>query len=138
MFAGNSFGKTLDLLHRSMDVTVLRRDIIADNIANADTPNFKRSEVNFESQLAKALESEKQTDFPGVLTNEKHIAFNRPMNYKDVVPTVRLDYLSTMDNNGNNVDVEVEMMADLRTQLLYDLMVTTVQSQLDQVKSVLT
>ena len=51
MFEGTSFGKTVDLLQRSMDVATLRRQVIADNIANADVPNFKRSVVDFESSL---------------------------------------------------------------------------------------
>ena len=42
-----------------MDVATLRRNVIANNIANANTPNFKRSDVNFESQLKRALDSEK-------------------------------------------------------------------------------
>ena len=45
-FSG-AFGKNLELLTREMDVTTLRRNVIANNIANADTPNFKRSDVNF-------------------------------------------------------------------------------------------
>ncbi|MFN3659816.1 MAG: flagellar basal body rod protein FlgB, partial [Brevinematales bacterium] len=41
----------------SLQATALRRQVIADNIANADTPFFKRAEVTFESQLKRALDS---------------------------------------------------------------------------------
>ena len=58
MFLNNSFGKTVDILHRTMDAATLRQQILANNIANADTPNFKRSSLNFESELKRALESE--------------------------------------------------------------------------------
>ena len=111
MFEGNNFGKTLDLLHRNMDVTMLRRSVIANNIANADTPNFKRSTINFESELKKALDSEKPRRFQAALTNEKHIAFDKTVDYHTVKPKKVLDYLTTADNNGNNVDVEEEMTA---------------------------
>ncbi len=47
----------VDPERREMDVSVLRRNVIANNLANADTPNFKRSVVNFESQLKRALAS---------------------------------------------------------------------------------
>ena len=63
MFINNNFGRTVDLLHRTMDVSLLRRSVIADNIANADTPNFKRSVINFESQLKRALIPKKGKQF---------------------------------------------------------------------------
>ncbi len=63
VFAG-SFGKNLEIMTRELDVAALRQNVIANNIANADTPNFKRSVVNFESQLRRALESEKPPEVP--------------------------------------------------------------------------
>jgi flagellar basal-body rod protein FlgB len=56
----NSFGKTVDLLHRAMSANVVRRQVIADNMANANVPNFKRLIVNFESELKRTLDTEKQ------------------------------------------------------------------------------
>ena len=56
----NTFNKTVDLLHRAMSANVVRRAVISNNIANANVPNFKRSNVNFESELGRALQSERQ------------------------------------------------------------------------------
>lgn len=138
MFTGNSFGKTLDILHRSMDVSMLRRNVIADNIANADTPNFKRSVVNFEASLKKALESENFSPrLEGYMTDEKHIPFYRPADYRDVEPVKVLDFWSTADNNGNNVDLEEEGMLALQNQLNYDLMATAVANEFTRIGSVL-
>ncbi len=137
MFLNNSFGKTLDILHRTMDVALLRRDVIADNIANADTPNFKRSDVNFESSLKRALESESSGRMGAALTNERHIPFNRSLDYRDVGPRRVLDYLTTSDNNGNNVDLETESMLMLRNQLEYELMTRFVANQFNQLNLVL-
>lgn len=137
MFTGNSFGMTLDLLHRSMDTTTFRRKVIANNIANADTPNFKRSVVNFESELKRALDSQERKYIPGALTNAKHIPFERPVDYRTVRPTEQLDYLTTTDNNGNNVDVEEEMMSAVQNQMSYDLMTRYVANQFSQISLVL-
>lgn len=60
MFEASSFGRTMDLLHRSLDVENLRRSVIADNLANSSTPHFKRTVVNFESQLKKALHPKRE------------------------------------------------------------------------------
>ena len=45
--------KTHFILNESMDATALRNNVIANNIANVDTPKFKRSEVIFEENLKK-------------------------------------------------------------------------------------
>ncbi len=137
MFLNNSFGKTLDIMHRSMDVEMLRRQVVADNLANADTPNFKRSVVNFESELARALDSEKQNKPEAALTNERHIPFDRVQNYRDVRPGRVLDYLTQSDNNGNNVDVEEESMLLLQNQLRYDMMSRSVAGQFARINIVL-
>lgn len=137
MFTGNSFGMTLDLMHRTMDTALYRRKVIANNIANADTPNFKRSVVNFESELKRALDSGNERTIPAALTHDNHIPFERKVDYRDVKPRTQLDYLSTAKNNGNNVDIEEEMMTALQNQMSYDLMSRYVANQFTQVSMVL-
>lgn len=137
MFLNTSFGRTLDILQRSMDVSMLRQDVIANNIANADTPNFKRSAVNFESQLRAALESRNAPQpLQAAMTRERHIPFSQPIDYRDVRPQRRLDYLTTADNNGNNVDIEVESMNFLNNQLAYNLMTQSVAQQFQRLNIV--
>lgn len=136
MFDSTTFGKNLDILQRTMDVSLLRREVISNNIANADTPNFKRTDVNFEAALSKALASEKQSAFPMKLTHEKHIPNNRVIDYKTVNPRRVLDYLTQTDNNGNNVDIEKEMMASVQNQMRYQLMTQSVNNQFRKINLV--
>jgi len=136
MFTNNSFGKTLDLLHRTMDVTVLRRQVIADNLANSDTPHFKRSVVNFESELKRVLDSQRIKKLPAKLSDSRHIPFERVRDYREVRPVKVLDYLTTSKNNGNNVDLEEEMMLGLSNQLNYDLLSRVVANQFTQLNIV--
>ncbi len=137
MFLNNSFGKNLDILQRTMDVSTIRQDVIANNIANADTPNFKRTVVNFEAQLKRALDSENSRKMPAAMTNERHIPFNKSMDYRNVRPRRILDYLSQTDNNGNNVDTEQESMLLLQNQLRYNLLVRSVANQFSRINIVL-
>ena len=139
MFLNSTFGRTVDVLQRSMDVSLLRQDVIANNIANSDTPNFKRSEVNFESALKEALESQQRTQrsFPTALTDERHIPFERPVDYRSVSPQRVLDYQTTAKNNGNNVDIEQESMELLNNQLLYTLMSDAMRAKFSQLNLVL-
>jgi flagellar basal-body rod protein FlgB len=134
---GGSFGRNLEIITREMDVAVLRRNVISNNIANSDTPNFKRSVVNFESQLKRALDSEKVAAFPQMITNPRHIPFDKPMDYRDVRPQRVLDYLTESKNNGNNVDMEEEGMDALTNQLLYTTLTQAISSEFQRVNIVL-
>jgi flagellar basal-body rod protein FlgB len=138
MFTGNSFGKTLDILHRSLDVNLYRRDVISNNIANSDTPHYKRSVVNFESALKAALASEEPSiRLKPFLSDSRHIPFERRIDYRTVRPRKVLDFLTTSKNNGNNVDIEQEAMDALHNQLQYQLMTQVVASHYNQVNLVL-
>ena len=54
----NTFSRSIDLLQREMNVANLRYQVSANNLANSEVPNFKRSTVNFESELKRAFDSE--------------------------------------------------------------------------------
>lgn len=138
MFFSGSFGRTLELITREMDVAALRQNVIANNIANSDTPNFKRSVVNFESQLRRALDSETvRPPFPQAVTNSRHIPFDKPMDWMQVRPRRVLDYLTESKNNGNNVDIEEEGTNSLTNQLLYTTLTQAISSQIQGVNIVL-
>jgi flagellar basal-body rod protein FlgB len=134
----NNFDKTVDLLHRAMDANLVRREVIANNVANANVPNFKRSSVNFESELKRALESEqRRPPLELTLTNPKHIPAWRPRDYRDVQVRRVLDYTSTYNNNGNNVDPEQELMLALENQMSYMLLTEAASFEFGQISRVL-
>ena len=137
MLANNSYGRVVDICHRTMDVSMLRRSVIADNLANSDTPNFKRSNVNFEAQLKRAFDSQAKPALEAKMTDKRHIPFYQPVDYRSVGPRRVLDYLSQSKNNGNNVDVEEEMMLSLKNQLNYQLLTQAVSNQFNQINMVL-
>jgi len=138
MFLNTNFGKTVDILHRAMDVATLRREVIANNIANADTPNFKRSTVNFESQLKRALDDEKTTVEPAAfVTDPRHINFDEKLDWQKVRPVRQLDYLTQSKNNGNNVDLQQELMEAEQNQMQYSLMAQAAANEFNQLNIVL-
>ena len=137
MYFTTGFGKQVDMLRRSMGVSSLRGEVIANNIANSDTPNFKRSVVNFESALKRALASEQVKPFPALVTDGRHIQFRRPVDWRQVKPAVVWDYLSSSKNNGNNVDIEQESMDQLHNQMMYTTLAQAVSNAFSQVNIVL-
>jgi len=138
MLEGTTFGRTMELLQRSMDVSTMRYGVIADNIANADVPNFKRSDVNFEAALKRAIDSERYEPRMRVTaTDPRHIVSSTSADWRDVRPRRVLDYLSTVKNNGNNVDAEKEFMDSLTNQLRYSMMTQAAAFEFNQVSLVL-
>ncbi len=135
----NSFTRTTDLLHRSLDVQALRYSVSANNLSNAEVPNFKRTQVNFESELRLALDSEKnaQGQFQLNVSDDRHIKSDGVIDYRTVQPRRVLDYTTTAKANGNNVDPEQEAMDLLRIQLNYQLMTQLQSFEFAQCQSVL-
>jgi flagellar basal-body rod protein FlgB len=134
----NSFSRTVDLIHRGMDANLVRYDVIAHNLANAGTPGYKKQMVNFESELKKALESERTRPVLELtLTDDKHIPNWRERDYRDVSVRRVLDYVSSYNNNGNNVDPEQEMADQLRTQMTYTMLAQAEAFEFSQMNLVL-
>jgi flagellar basal-body rod protein FlgB len=126
------------LLHRSLGVESLRREVYANNHANAEVPNFKRTEVNFESALKQALDSEERRPLLELTrTDDRHISNYAPLDYRDVRPRRVLDYLSQTKANGNNVDAEHEFNLIVQNQMRYTLYVQSLTHEFAQVSSVL-
>jgi len=126
MFDKTHFMKTQELLHRGMQTASLRRKVIADNVANADVPHFKRTEVLFESMLKRAIESEKiekEKSLPTKISDSRHFEFFKPLDWRAVHPKTHLDYLTTIRADGNNVDIEKEMVDANQNQMTYTLLV---------------
>ena len=90
---------TARLLERGIEASELRQRVSAHNIANINTPGFKRTRVEFEQHLATALQE--GTD-PG-----------------DVRPVVVTEENTVARPDGNNFDIEGEMTALAENQLWY-------------------
>jgi len=135
----NSFTRTTDLLHRALDVSTLRYSTAANNLSNSEVPNFKRTDINFESELKRALDSEANAkgQFQLATSDEKHIKSDGVIDYRTVEPRRVLDYTTTAKANGNNVDPEQEAMNLLRIQLNYQMLTQLQSFEFAQANSVL-
>jgi flagellar basal-body rod protein FlgB len=118
----SSDAMSFQLVQNALNVANLRQQVYANNIANADTPGFKRSDVQFETALSQALVNQGsgalgQTYIP--LTGQQ------PMNLSGalgVQPTVVTDTTTAVDSNGNNVNVDDEMVNLAQNQLKYNVL----------------
>lgn len=129
------FSPTMDLLGKGLDAASLRNRVIANNLANVDTPGFKRSEVLFEEELRKAMNQ--QGKITGYLTNERHIPIGgRPA--VDVKPQVVVRNDTAMRNDGNNVDIDREMAALAKNTILYTALAQELNGEFTKLRTAIT
>lgn len=86
---------------------MFRHEILSDNIANIDTPGFKRSDVSFQQHLARALEPANKIDLK--TSSSRHIDPGPTRIPSNVNGRAYIEMDTATRNDKNNVDPEVEM-----------------------------
>lgn len=126
---GSNLYNYVDVLDKAADASWLRQEAISNNIANQDTPGYKRVDVDFESVLEQELTESKYVSL------DKKIG-NIHMGHLNVgVKTDSAGYSYRLD--GNNVDPEQEYVQLASTQLKYNALVDTISSKFNSIKSVI-
>ena len=129
-------GGTLALLRRSLDAASLRQRVIANNIANVDTPRFKRSEVQFEDVLRQYLQRTRKDTSRTVMmrTHPKHMDAGGAGSGLPAA-TVKVDRSTAMNNNLNNVDIDYEMALMAENQLYYYTLIQQVNHEIRSLRT---
>ena len=118
-------GGTAGALGNALDGLALRHRTLSHNIANAETPNYKRSDVSFEGQLLKRAAGD---DLKLAVTSELHID---PVADADrFSPRTWTDHTTSMRRDNNNVDIEAEMTRLLQNELSYTATAQLMQKKL--------
>ncbi len=121
---GRMFGFT-SAMDRVLGAMSARQAILSDNIANVNTPGFKRSDVDF-----RAVADQVFRDLP---ESSQRAQLRRSTGG----PRVVTDHSSTMRNDGNNVDMEREMALLAETTIRYNTLVEYVSRRLRDVRAVI-
>jgi flagellar basal-body rod protein FlgB len=99
----------------SLDASAMRLKAIANNIANVNTPGYKRIEVSFEAELQKALNPQVLS---GARTDNQHMAIGRP-DLGSLKPQAYRPNDPTLPGQVNNVDIDMEMAKLAENQILF-------------------
>jgi flagellar basal-body rod protein FlgB len=118
---------TQTMLSYALDGSALRNKVIANNIANADTPNFKRSEVLFEEQLRRLM-AEPHVSTPLKVTNPRHIQVTKTK--ETFKPEIYQLNDMSYRNDNNNVDIDVETAKMSKNYLFYDALSTSMTQEI--------
>ena len=103
-----------NVLHSSLNGISFRQSVIADNIANVDTPDFRASTVDFESSLRSAIDGGGAASL-----DSRSVAYTAS-------PTQ-----TPVGVNGNNVDLRKETMAAMQSVFQYQIVTRAVSDRLD-------
>ncbi|MEW6697226.1 MAG: flagellar basal body rod protein FlgB [Bacillota bacterium] len=106
--------QVFQVMQKGLDASALRQRVIANNVANLNTPGFKKSYVSFEDQLQAAIKS---NGGPLKGTHSLHIGVAGV----DLKPEVKQVKETTMRFDGNNVDVDEEMVNLAAATIQYDV-----------------
>jgi len=127
----------INILSQALTGLAQRQQAIAGNIANVDTPGYKRQDVNFETQLRAELG----------LTTGVPLATTSPLDMagSGVTPGL-LDTAGgsngspnpTQRNDGNNVDIDYEMTQLSQTTLQYETLTQATQTSFSTLNSIVT
>ncbi|MCG0278389.1 MAG: flagellar basal body rod protein FlgB [Thermanaeromonas sp.] len=113
-----------EILQKVLEVSALRQRVIAHNLANANTPGFKRYYVTFEEALRRAVDGEQ--DLRPHRTHPRHLPGSLP----EAGIRVERDRFTSMRQDGNNVDIEREMVELVMNSLNYSLAVQQLNGRL--------
>lgn len=121
----------IDLKSKALDGSWLRNQLISNNLANANTPGFKRQDVDFQKVLSDFLGS----SGPQIVkTHAGHMPLE-PGSLENVDFTVQREFSTSIRRDENNVNVDVEMAELAKNQLYYDMMVDSVNGDIRRLRT---
>ncbi|MGG1551132.1 MULTISPECIES: flagellar basal body rod protein FlgB [Paenibacillus] len=123
-----------NLMERSLDASALRQKVVANNIANVDTPNYKRADVVFEELLQDQLNGSTPS-IEGRRTDPRHFVIGNSTSLPN--SEVKTDESTAINNNMNNVDMDYEMSLMAKNQLKYNTMIQQMNSEFKKLRTVL-
>ncbi len=127
MFNTNVFDY-VNVLDKSLDAAALRNQALANNIANATTPGYKRQDVSFESELGKALGHNRLKSMDEKVRNVKLSRLNPRVFTDSEQYSYRVD--------GNNVDPDTEGVELAANQIKYNGLMDSVNQEFANLKMV--
>ncbi len=141
------FGKTIDLLEKSIDLRVKRNTVLTSNVVNMDTPGYKAKDVPFNEIMAACMKKESSGFMQ--ITNAGHIDAEASLppgtshsRHISIGPEPEADpfQISVSSERGtpNNVDVDREMAEIAVNNIQYQTAVQSLIKKFDGLRTVIT
>lgn len=103
-FIDSIFDQTVTGLSKAMELSWRKNKVVTANVANAETPRYQAADLQFGKELEQAFK--RSADDAMVRTDSKHLEVSKDSNAK-YVP----DFSGVTKADGNNVDIDQQMVA---------------------------
>jgi flagellar basal-body rod protein FlgB len=129
----NSLDSALSFHQDALRIRGKRQELIAANIANADTPNYKARDIDFNAAMKSAMAGTTQAQFSALKTSDQHLDGTPASNSNGGPgePLFRPIIQGSVD--GNTVDMDVERNQFTDNAIRYEASLTMINSQLKQI-----
>jgi flagellar basal-body rod protein FlgB len=123
-------GKTA-ILEKALDASWMKNEVISNNIANVNTPGFKKSSVRFEDQMASATSEfqlgsiQKDSKFLPIGNDSRSISS----------PEIVQESFTSVRKDGNNVDVDVEMAELAKNTIKFNAIISQISRQFNNIRN---
>ncbi|HLE10381.1 MAG: flagellar basal-body rod protein FlgB [Bdellovibrionales bacterium RIFOXYD12_FULL_39_22] len=127
--------KTVQALAAALNFRQMRQELIASNIANADTPGYKAKRLDFEEALARALDVDGQENM--LATDDRHYDVGNG-GFSNMQPEIYDDPNGIVSLDGNNVDRDQELARMSENRIMYEATVALLNKKLGLMKYAIT
>lgn len=130
----NTIDQALKFQQTALNLRAQRSQLLASNIANADTPHFKARDIDFRSALGQAMAGRGSDALPMTASSSRHLA--SPAAAASTGALYRTEMQSSVDGNTVNLDVERAQFAENGVQ--YEASVTFINGTLKTLQTAIT
>ena len=128
MISSNAF-HYINVLDKAADVSWTRETLITNNLANVNTPNYKRKDIDFQSTLRNELGRFQYASLDERIANTDLNRLNPEVYTDSANYSYRLD--------GNNVDIDTEQVELASEQIKYQALTRSITSEFERLRTVI-
>lgn len=129
-----NIGEQFNLHERALALANQRLEVLADNVANADTPNYKARDIDFKTAMQSAAGA--GGNIPMAATSQRHIRLDGDGNGNRATPQYRNPDQPSLD--GNTVDSQKENAAIAETAVRYQATLTFLNQRIRGLRDAIT
>jgi len=118
------------MLEKALDAAWMRNETISNNIANVNTPGYKKSYVRFEELLTDAVD---KFQISGIKKDERFLPIGKDTKFT-VSPEIVQEEFTSMRRDGNNVDIDVEMAELAKNSIKYNALIAQMSKEFSKIK----
>ena len=119
----------INVMGKTADASWKRNEILSNNMANVDTPRYKRQDINFEAQLRQALGNSRYESVDDKVSS---------LNVGDLQARVYTDAANfSYRLDGNNVDIDTENVELASNQIKYNGLINSINQEFANLRMVM-